>query len=160
MERRTFVAATAAGVLATSLSALGQEHHHHPSTKADRSGLVTEDATWIAQYRKVQETSTECYQTGLDCIRHCNEMMARGEGPAFARCEAAARQMLVYCKAMGELTSQHYQSAAELAALCSKVCGQCATECESHAKHHEECRKCMEACQRCSQACKELSSLA
>lgn len=56
------------------------------------------------------------------------------------------------CATTVKLVAMDFSSAAEMVALCEKVCRECAEECAKH--EHEHCKQCEEACRKCEEACK------
>lgn len=151
MDRRAFL--TGAAALASTLAAaraLAADHAHAGAPPAAGAGAARD-----ARLTKLVEAAGECAATGDACIRHCVDMLAKGD-TALAGCLDRVLETTAVCAALERLGSYASAPAPRLAALAAAAatyCRDCASECKKHVEHHEICRICMEACDRCAEAC-------
>jgi len=100
---------------------------------------------------KLVETSTHCITTGLACLAHCQQELAKGN-KAMADCQASVTDMLAACQALQNLAGRGSPHTATLAKACAQICADCAKTCETH-QTMAVCKSCMDACKACEQAC-------
>ena len=138
MKRREFIASAALAVPALTLTRLA-------AAAETASGGSIDEVVKAAQH---------CLGTGIACLRHCQEMLAKGE-TSMADCEATTENMLAACEAMVKIGG--YRSAAEkdmkaMARACAAFCRACVETCAKH-KQHAPCAACLESCAACAKAC-------
>lgn len=89
------------------------------------------------------------------CIAACNycasKCLSEDDVKMMAACIRTDIICAEVCATTAKLVAMDSSSAAEMVALCQKICKECGDECAKH--NHEHCQKCAEACRKCEEAC-------
>ncbi|PLR95029.1 four-helix bundle copper-binding protein [Bacillus sp. T33-2] len=104
------------------------------------------------KYCAVIEALHECMVACNHCYNACLE---EEDVKMMANCIRLDRECADICAFLEQALVRGTPFAAELAAVCAKICEACGNECNKHV--HEHCKKCAEACFKCADACRILA---
>lgn len=153
MNRRNFVASTAAASLGLVNHAIADDHSHHAKPFKVPNTLSKK------QQQDLISSTEECISTAKACLNHCAREFAKGN-TSMAECNLILQNMLVSTEAMNRiahLNSLDKGALKQTAMACAQICKECKKACDKHAKMHEECKNCSEACKSCIKACEAIS---
>ena len=155
MDRRQFIVASTATLVAAASPRAGAEEDPHAAHKKQAAAGGAGQG-WVTN-AAVVEAAADCGRAGRVCLEHCIALLRAGDR-SMARCSETVDAMLPLCAAMEALATQGSPHAKAIAAVCAKACRECEAACKEHASHHEPCKRCMETCQRCGAACEKMAA--
>ena len=107
-------------------------------------------------YKALEKSSTECVETGNDCLRHCFGMFSMKD-TSMAACANAAFQLVAACDALATLAAVNSPHVPAFAKTVGMICTDCKKECDKFPKI-SECTACGDACKKCAEECRKVSS--
>ncbi len=119
------------------------------------SSLAFGDAASPSKLSKIMDTAAKCHSTGLRCLAHCEQELAKGN-KTMADCLGSVQDMLTACDSLQKLAARNSPHLPSFTKVCSEILNSCAKICEPHIKHMEVCKNCRDACLECDQACKSV----
>jgi hypothetical protein len=103
----------------------------------------------------------QCIQACLECAAACNhcatECTKEEDVQMMARCIQLDMACAVACNAAGQLITFENSAAAEMCALCARICDECAEECARH-EHMDHCKRCAVICRHCAGECRKMAA--
>jgi len=144
MDRRDFVALTAAisaaGVL--SLNAADKHDHHGPIDKSPNMVCA--------------QACSDCQRMCASCTQHCAHQVSEGKKEHLATLKSC-QDCADVCAVAASIVARGGPYTADICKLCADVCAKCATECEKFATD-THMKMCADECRKCEAACRKMLS--
>lgn len=142
MDRRNFVALSAAITAAGVLSAHAAEDHAHHGGHMKSPHMVCAQAC------------SDCQRMCASCTHHCTQQVSEGKKEHLATLRSC-QDCAEVCAVAASIVARGGPYTVDICRVCAEVCAKCAAECEKFPTD-THMKMCAEECRKCEKACREM----